>query len=208
MRPPSWAIESARRLDLGEFGQCFKDLMHRLETDFFKVEVWQTYQEPGTASLEAFESGDLTRAESLVRAEADAEIDVYRTFRRKGVPFARLRVIEQPLTAYLRWELLNYVVRSEPRYGEDVRTVDVTGQVERLPDADHFDFIVFGAEGALVHDYGTEGLQTGGWLVLETEVLDRISGIARDLRARSRPLSDFVQSQGELLNARPGCEVR
>jgi hypothetical protein len=91
----------------------------------------------------------------------------------------------------LRWELLNYAVRAEPRFGEDVRIVDVTGKHAQLPDDSAFDFVVFGPGSALVHDYGEDGLQVGGWAVSEPAVVAELTRMARSWLADAVALDDF-----------------
>lgn len=189
-RPPDWAIRSARRLDLEHFGEQFSKSLDGSISDFHKVEAWQTYQEPDTKSLQAFIAGDAESALRLLREEADSELDVYNALAKKQVSFIRLRLIVRPMPVYLRWELLNYAVRSDERYGEDVRIVDLTGKVSRLPDEDHFDFLLFDTSRALVHDYGNDGLQVGGWLVEDQAVLVRLEVLARGLLSESVRLSE------------------
>ncbi|MBT8226986.1 MAG: hypothetical protein HKP61_13335 [Dactylosporangium sp.] len=62
-----------------------------------------------------------------------------------------------------------------------------------LPSAECFDFVLFDERVALVHDYGQDGLQVGGWQVDSPEALDRLCDTAHMLRQRSEPLDDSVQ---------------
>ncbi|MEE4424255.1 MULTISPECIES: DUF6879 family protein [Streptomyces] len=80
---------------------------------FWKLERQQTFQEPGYDSWEAFARGDW--GESLRLLEAGrAEMDGYhRKVDRHGFVARRVRVVEEPLSHYLQWELHALRIRSE-----------------------------------------------------------------------------------------------
>jgi hypothetical protein len=105
------------------------------------------------------------------------------------VDFVRIRLITLPLTSYLEYELINYRIRDE--MGETIEIVLLDPRIS-LPNNDFFDFLVFDDAVALVHDYGTDGFQTGGWLVEEPGVVRRLEEIAVSLRHKSMPLAEFL----------------
>src|SRR5436853_203469 len=84
-----------------------------------KFERQQTFREPGNPSWEAFEQGDVNKALQLAeeqRAAINAELAA------DDFPSYRLRVVEQPLTPYLWWELHVLLIRAEA--GETIYTID------------------------------------------------------------------------------------
>ena len=185
---PAGLSEKGMRLDLDGFGAAFADAWSRIEGRFLKVECWQEYQELGASrSQEAFRQGDLALARELLREEAEADRPLYEDAGHKGIDYARIRVVRLPLTAYLRYELMAYEIRSA--MGENIEVVVVTeiGQ-------DCFDFLLFDDTSALVHDYGTGsvGLQSGGWLVRDPDALAALERKAAALRGSARTVREFV----------------
>lgn len=94
-----------------------------------------------------------------------------------------------PLTRYLEWEWLSYSIRAS--MGERIVVVRHHGS---LPDEEHFDYLLFDSTAALVHDYGDDGLQVGGWLVREAGVIQRLEALALDLRGRAAPFPNLTSA--------------
>jgi hypothetical protein len=194
IRPPAWAVRDARRLTAAEFGAEFAHHSRRVRSRTLKSETWQTYQEPGTESLREYTRGNFGAVERLLEAEADLDRDVYDRVRANGTPFIRLRTVRMPLTPYLSFEMWNYVVRA--RRAETIEIVDLSDDPRPLPNHSYFDFLLFDEEAALIHDYGHDGLQVGGWLASDAAVLSRLARLAADIRSRSVPLDEFVRTRG------------
>lgn len=122
MRPPGWAVDRGERLDLDAFASAFSHAWARLGKRFLKVECWQSYRENvNSASQRAYEQGEHDRAVELLREEAEADRPLYEDVRSRGIEFARIRVLRQPLTDYLRYELPAYRIRA--RMGETTEVV-------------------------------------------------------------------------------------
>jgi hypothetical protein len=192
IRPPEWATHSSHRLDMQGFGRAFGDCWRSARTGMLKVEAWQTYQEPGTRSLRAFKNGDYREVRDLVSEEARLDDFVYDDVRDKGRHFTRFRLVELPLSEYLEWEFWNYRIREE--LGEVVLVIDKTDSTDELPSRSYFDFLLFDGDAALIHDYGTDGLQVGGWLATSDDVLDRLGRTIASLRQESVALERFISA--------------
>ena len=122
MRPPGWAVDRGERLDLDAFASAFSHAWARLGKRFLKAECWQSYRENvNSASQRAYERGEHDRAVELLREEAEADRPLYADVRSRGIEFARIRVLRQPLTDYLRYELPAYRIRA--RMGETTEVV-------------------------------------------------------------------------------------
>lgn len=89
--------------------------------DFWKLERRQRFQEPGDDSWEAFAAGDRKKAVQLLEERRGALQDYYRRITRAGFRTWRVRVVEEPIDPYLRWELHLLHLRHE--YGGCVRVV-------------------------------------------------------------------------------------
>jgi hypothetical protein len=196
IRPPAWAVGNARRLTSAEFVAEFGRWSPRVRSRTLKCETWQSYLEPETASLREYAAGNYGAVESLLEAEAELDGQVYDRVRANGTPFVRARAVLRPLTPYLTFEMWNYVVRAA--LGETIEIADLTAAGRRLPNHDVFDFLLFDDEAALIHDYGRgrEGLQNGGWLTTDTDVLARLDRLGAHLRRRAVPLEQFLRTHG------------
>ncbi|MFD8527570.1 DUF6879 family protein [Streptosporangium canum] len=190
MRPPQWATKSGRRLNLDEFGACFLEAWSRTESRFLKLECWQSYREREvTTSQAAHERGDVQEARRLLRQESETERSLYEDVERKGIDYARIRLIQEPLTPYLDYELIAYRIRAE--MGEAIEIVRCAPSM-RLPDEEHFDFLLFDRHTALIHDYGDIGLQSGGWMTQDLGVITSLENKAIALRRRAVPFEEFL----------------
>lgn len=190
MRPPRWAIKSGKRLDLNEFGVHFLELWSRTDLRFLKVECWQSYRELAvTTSQMAYERGDVAEARRLLRQESEAERSFYEDVERKGIDYARIRLVQKPLTSYLDYEFEAYRIRA--KIGENIEVV-LCDLNMRLPDGENFDFLLFDRNAALIHDYGEIGLQSGGWMTRDPVVISALEKKAIRLRAAAVPFGDFL----------------
>jgi hypothetical protein len=186
-------VATAHRLTLPAFISEFGRQYPRVRRRTVKVEVWQTYQEPDTGSLHAYMSGNHAVVRALLEIEANHDRAVYDHVQRTGTPFIRLRAVTLPLTPYLTYEMLNYTVRA--RLGETIEIADLTADRRPLPNPRSFDFLLFDRDAALIHDYGHDGLQVGGWLTREPAVLARLTRNAAALRRRAVSLDGFLANQ-------------
>lgn len=186
------ALATGVRLTLEEFGTEFSHAWSRLAERFLKVECWQAYQElPDNRSQEAFLRGDVERAVALLRDEARSDEPLYRDVRDRGLDYARIRMVQEPLSEYLRYEILSYRIREA--LGEPIVVVRVDpGTV--LPNDEFFDFLLFDQQTALIHDYGDGpvGAQTGGWLIQDRATIQALEETALALRARAIPLHRYL----------------
>lgn len=185
-RPPAWALVGSERVSLEEFQHRFGEAWPKLERRFLKVECWQSYKEAeGVRSQEAFQKGDAELARRLLEEEAKGDQPLYDEVKARGLEFTRVRLVTPPLTDYLRYEMINYDIRS--RLGENVEFIAPPSPVE-----DYFDFLLFDARAALIHDYGDGpvGYQVGGWFTRVPETLEALAGIVDDLRTNGMPVSE------------------
>lgn len=192
MQPPAWALSGSTRLDLDGFGAAFASAWARTGSRFLKLECWQTYREAAAnESQAAYGRGDVEAAHTLLRREAEADRPLYEDVERRGLEYARVRLVKEPRSPYLDYELLSYRIRAD--MGENIEIVrwEPAG---RLPDERHFDFLLFDRHTALVHDYGTDeaGWQTGGWLTHEPDVIAELDKTISVLRREALSLQRYL----------------
>jgi len=195
IRPPRWVLDGARRLSTAEFGEEFIRLWDAIEHGLIKSECWQTYLEPETRSWREYQLGNYAAVQDLLEEEADLDQHVYDAVTKNGTPFVRVRLVSLPLSRYVTFEMWNYLVRA--RRGETVEVALAPPDDPRpLPNHTFFDFLLFDDRAALVHDYGLDGLQVGGWLVTSPPALARLAGTAERTRRRAVPFDTFVRRHG------------
>ncbi len=192
MIPPEWALMNSRRLNLEEFQSQFSSAWSQIATTFLKLECWQAYQElEASESQDAYSRGNIVTARDLLQEEAEADRPLYEDIRRRGLDYARIRLVHVPFTSYLAYELMAYQVRV--LMGENIEVVrfDVTTP---LPSEECFDFLLFDRHTALIHDYGMSsvGRQTGGWITHDTDIIESLANKASAFRRAATPLMAFL----------------
>jgi len=154
------------------------------------LECWQTYVEGETNhSQEAYNEGDLAKARELLQHEAEADRALYEKVKLRSIDYARIRLVQEPLTPYLGYELMSYQIRAA--MGERIEVVRYDATL-RLPNEDYFDFLLFDRHTVLIHDYGGLGRQAGGWLSEAGGVIARLEATALALRQTAIPLVRFL----------------
>jgi hypothetical protein len=88
----------------------------------WKLERQQHFVESGDASWDAFARGDWPRALTLMEERRRALADYEKRIARHGFEVRRVRVVEEPISAYLIWELHSLHVRFQE--GGKIRIAD------------------------------------------------------------------------------------
>jgi hypothetical protein len=95
-----------QQLAVAEYREDFRKMFWTItEHDFWKLERIQTFREPGDESWEAFDRGDWTTALRLIEQRREAFQEDGQRMAKIGLTSYRVRVVAQPITAYLQWEL-------------------------------------------------------------------------------------------------------
>ncbi|WP_433472785.1 DUF6879 family protein [Spirillospora sp. CA-142024] len=112
---------SGDELDHAAYHSDFARHVKGLRGVIWKLERSQTFREVDDPSWEAFRSGDWRRALDLLEQDREAVRTEARHNRRQGLKIKRVRVVEQPLTPYVQWEL--YALRMLAEVGFELRVV-------------------------------------------------------------------------------------
>ncbi|MCZ7437724.1 hypothetical protein O7598_15055 [Micromonospora sp. WMMC241] len=88
---------------------------------FWKLERQQTFREPFDEGWQAFAAGRWEESQRILDARRPEFADYYRRIADSGFATRRVRVVEEPLTPYLQWEL--HVLRLRHEYGGLTRVV-------------------------------------------------------------------------------------
>ena len=201
-------IPDARLLDaitgerlLGEdYQKSFeRDFWQTDHLGFWKLERRQEFQEPTSPSWRAFAAGDWAEATRLTEARRGALTDYYRRIADHGFTTRRVRVVERPLTPYLRWEL--HLLRLRDELGGAVRVVgdDQVAALETvrpLPEV-----ITLGSAVLYEILYDEDGRQLGGVRCADREVVRRWRTLIQDLYRTGEAVASFVDREVVLLTS-------
>ncbi|MEH0985455.1 DUF6879 family protein [Micromonospora sp. CPCC 205556] len=88
---------------------------------FWKLERQQMFKEPHDEGWQAFAAGRWDDSLRILDARRPEFEDYYRRIADSGFATRRVRVVQEPLTPYLRWEL--HVLRLRHEYGGLTRVV-------------------------------------------------------------------------------------
>ncbi|GAA3015836.1 hypothetical protein GCM10020229_28750 [Kitasatospora albolonga] len=115
---------NGRHLELDSYREDFRSHFWKSGTEgFWKLERQQHFQEPGVESWEAFRLGDWDRAVELIEEKRGHFQEYFDRIARHGFTVHRVRCVEEPISAYLQWEL--HWLNLKNQCGED--TTVLTG---------------------------------------------------------------------------------
>jgi hypothetical protein len=165
--------------------------------DFWKLERRQTFQEPGDASWEAFAAGDPSTAFRLLEERRHDLASYYHRIDRSGFRTWRVRVVEEPISPYLRWELRLLRLRHE--YGglvgvvggEAVRRLEANGPLPEL--------VTLGDEVMYEVLYDDQGILSGGVRYTDRTLIERCRQVIERLYAEAEDISSFCERTHRLL---------
>jgi len=153
-----------------------------------KVERRQSYNQAGDESFEAFRRGDLRTASRLLREELETQREMYSSAAARGVDLVRLRLVEEPLSDYLRYyEIPSYFVSQE--LGERIFFASPDPMQDELPDC-----IVFDASVMFVNTYDGLDRLAGAIEVTSAQEIARHTELAEHLLADAQSLSEFAKA--------------
>lgn len=124
LRAPELPVDGGDMLSRTEYGEDFgRRYAAMRDVHSWKLERRQHFEEKDNASRDALRRGDWPEALRHLDARRDALRAEAADDESQGVTFHRIRVVEEPLTPYLQWELHSHWHRV--RFGgEKVRVLN------------------------------------------------------------------------------------
>jgi hypothetical protein len=185
------------RLSLDEYITDFAEQANRLGGEFWKFERRQSFKEPTNASWQAFERGD--EAEALRLA-----VEQFPQMRQEAAtePFSvasRVRVVEEPLTPYLRWQLFRF--QQWAQLGEQIHILPVEQIRDDEGDTTWPEVVVIGRRVAYEVLYDSLGAPIGARRIASESIAVACAEFVESLVARSVRLDDWLQSHPEIPTA-------
>lgn len=156
----------------------------------WKFERRQHFEERGDPSRDALTEGRWDEALRLLAEEHDDWLAYARRDRERNAPFRRVRVVEQPLTPYMQWEL--HALRVQARAGMAVRVVEVE-RVRALESAGRLpEVVVLGGQVLYEVLYTDDGELAGGRRFLDAEPVRRWARFVEGLYAQGEDVVAYV----------------
>ncbi|WP_328915656.1 MULTISPECIES: DUF6879 family protein [unclassified Streptomyces] len=124
LRPSVLPTERGERLTNAEYQRDFAERDAAIHNgDSWKLERLQHFEEQDDQSWDALLRGDWQEALRLNEDARGALREAALDDERRGSIFHRVRVVEEPLTPYVQWEL--HYLRMAAEYGQRVRVLPV-----------------------------------------------------------------------------------
>ncbi|MEU3202869.1 DUF6879 family protein [Streptomyces cyaneofuscatus] len=166
------------------------------EPGFWKLERLQEFQEPTDDSWVAFSKGDWPEALRLLEGRREALTGHYAKLRAHGFETWRIRVVEQPLTDYMRWELRLLLLRDE--LGGHTRVIDAGRVRAHEQDGPLPELITLGDDVVYRLLYDENGLQEGGVRYTGSGLVSRCREFVRALYHEGEGIGGFCAREGLL----------
>lgn len=176
-------------LDEKEYLEDFSKFFDNLKQTFRKIEFGQTFAEPGNPSWEAFDRGDWDQALALMGQRSDEGKQYFEGLAKKEKQALRVRIVEEPFSDYLIWEL--NVLRYNEQLGEVVRVVSMN-DARRLVAPDFLaDFVTLDDAVAYRVLYGANGRNVGAERSTNRSSILSVCNAFDCLFDKGEPLGEF-----------------
>ena len=160
---------------------------------FWKLERQQFFQEPGYDSWVAFARGDWQEALRLLEASRPEMEAYFRKIADRGFTVARVRVVEEPLTAYLQWEL--HALRLREQCGAKIRIVGPEHVAPLETSGPLPEIYTLGTAVMYEAIYDERGILEAARRYTDRDLIARCQRLIADLYAAGEPLEDYFSRQ-------------
>lgn len=180
-----------RRLALYDYRRDFRKRDEEVvDRSSWKFERRQYFYERGDPSREAFRGGKWRESLRLLDAERDELRASALEDEKRGNLFHRVRIVQEPLTPYLQWEL--HALRVQGESGHPIRVVQAEvlrpwEGAELLPEV-----VVLGGRTLYEVVYTDSGILDGGIRFTETELTGRWESFIKELFAAGEDVISYT----------------
>ncbi|GAA1908426.1 hypothetical protein GCM10009716_17960 [Streptomyces sodiiphilus] len=176
------------------YKQDFRDREWEIEgRDSWKLERRQHFHEAGNASWKAFIQGDWSEALRLIESRREALMQFSRKAEDHGVALYRVRVVEEPLSPYVQWELNSLRVRAE--CGERIRLV-FPQQIAPLESSGKLpELVTLGGRTLYDIRYTASGVPDGAVRFIDPDLVESCEAVMRSLYEAGEDVASYVERE-------------
>ena len=176
--------------DLASYQHEFNRRFERLTGSVsWKFERQQTFRQPSSPSWTAFSDGDWAEAVRSLEDNRPRLTTMFEDLSARGSALHRVRVVEEPISPYLHWELHSLRVRVQ--CGEHIRVVPPDSFRHLEASHDLPEVITLGIEGFFEILYDADGILTGGTWVDDRDAVASWTDFIRSLYDSGEPLLEY-----------------
>jgi hypothetical protein len=186
-----WTPED--RLDSEGYLKDFYKYFDHMQDGMRKIEYGQSFSQPGNKSWEAFNHGDWQLALKL-QDDLSKEADRYfKSLKRVAPPGRRVRIVVEPFSDYLIWEL--NIFRRNERLGEVIRVIKFPEAVELVARDFIDDYVAIDNTVAYRVLYDHNGLNIGAEKSLNPETVNGAVDAFEALFKNAEPFQEFFSRE-------------
>jgi len=181
---------TSERLPLASYYAEFETNYWRsADLGFWKLERQQTFKEPGYDSWEAFSRGDWKESLRLLEAGREEMTQYHQKGREHGFASRRIRVVEEPLSPYMQWELHALRVRAES--GGPIHVIDVDKVVQYESGGLLPEIYTLGSHVMYEAVYDERGVLEAARKYVDRDLILRCQRFIEELYRAGEPLLDW-----------------
>ncbi|MGW3611088.1 DUF6879 family protein [Micromonospora sp. NPDC005163] len=182
--------DPGERIRLENYWADFEDRFWRTtDPGFWKLERQQTFKEPGDGGWQAFADGRWDDSLRILKARRPEFQRYHRRIAENGFATRRVRVVEEPLTPYLQWEL--HVLRLRHEYGGLTRVVGADAVRAAESGGPLPEIYTLGTEVMYEAVYDADGVLASARRWRDPELVTRCQAFIESLYQDGEPLDGF-----------------
>ncbi len=159
--------------------------------DSWKLERLQHFRDPQFSSWEAFDRGEWVRSLRLLEDERASLVEQQSEAIALGVELYRVRVVAEPITPYVQWELHLLALRAQ--YGEKIRVIGPENVAPFESDEIVPELLTVGTDTVYEFLYDDTGTLVGANRYIGPEVYDRCVEFMRILYVTGEDVGTFFE---------------
>jgi len=122
----------------------------------------QFYDEGLDSTYESYKNNEIDLFVERLVLFREGRLPELTELAQKSVSFKRLHFLKQPITKYLEYEYYTYLISSSLGEQIVVNNIDVVISKDNIGD-----FLLFDDKCAFIHDYDSNGIYKGAWVLQE-----------------------------------------
>ncbi|MGW0892909.1 DUF6879 family protein [Saccharopolyspora sp. NPDC002578] len=187
-------IASGDRLTLDEYADDFNERFWRpRNTGAWKFERAQTFRQPESASWNAFHDGNWELSLRLLEQRRPALQEYFDRVSAHGFFVRRVRVVEEPLSSYLVWELNSLLTRHQ--CGASVSIVDAGALEAHERDVALPEIFVIGPDTVYEVRYDSDGVAEGAVRYVDERTAQRWANFIDRLHRAGEPIDAYFDRE-------------